>query len=65
MTGPPALRRLARRLRPLVRPAPWRLGTGLVLFAFALSHFLNHALGLVSLEAMESAQEVQIGRAHV
>jgi adenylate cyclase len=30
-----------------------RLASGLTLFAFALMHFLNHALGLVSLEAME------------
>jgi len=29
-----------------------RLGTGLVLFVFAAMHFLNHALGLFSLEAM-------------
>ena len=31
-----------------------RLVTGLILFTFAAMHFLNHALGLVSLEAMES-----------
>lgn len=30
-----------------------RLATGLVLFSFLLTHFVNHALGLVSLEAME------------
>ena len=35
---------------PLVQRV--RLGTGLVLFVFAATHFLNHALGLVSLEAM-------------
>lgn len=29
-----------------------RLVAGLVLFAFAITHFLNHALGLVSLDAM-------------
>jgi len=34
----------------------WRLASGLVLFAFVLTHYLNHALGLVSLEAMEDAQ---------
>lgn len=34
-----------------------RLYSGLVLFAFALTHFLNHALGLVSLEAMHEAQQ--------
>lgn len=31
-----------------------RLGSGLLLFAFAGTHFLNHALGLVSLDAMVS-----------
>jgi adenylate cyclase len=34
-----------------------RLISGLVLFAFAAAHFLNHALGLVSLEAMHEAQQ--------
>ena len=33
-----------------------RLATGLVLFAFAATHFFNHALGLVSLEAMDAMQ---------
>jgi adenylate cyclase len=33
-----------------------RLVSGLILFAFVLSHFLNHALGLVSVETMEAAQ---------
>lgn len=31
-----------------------RLVSGLILFAFAATHFLNHALGLVSLSAMEA-----------
>ncbi|MGE3876587.1 MAG: 2Fe-2S iron-sulfur cluster-binding protein, partial [Parvibaculaceae bacterium] len=30
-----------------------RLATGLILFAFALTHLLNHAVGLVSIDAME------------
>jgi adenylate cyclase len=34
----------------------WRLGTGLVLFAFVSTHLLNHALGLVSLAAMEEGR---------
>ncbi len=34
----------------------WRLGAGLVLFAFVSTHFLNHALGLVSLAAMEEGR---------
>lgn len=33
-----------------------RLISGLVLFTFAATHFLNHALGLVSLEAMHEVQ---------
>src|SRR4029079_17486322 len=34
-----------------------RLATGLVLFMFAATHFLNHALGLVSLDPMQTLQE--------
>jgi adenylate cyclase len=34
-----------------------RLTTGLVLFIFAATHFFNHALGLVSLDAMQAMQE--------
>lgn len=33
-----------------------RLLTGLVLFAFALAHFVNHAAALISLEAMHEVQ---------
>jgi len=33
-----------------------RLCTGLVLLTYVTTHFLNHAFGLVSLEAMESAR---------
>ena len=33
-----------------------RLWSGLILFTFALTHFLNHALGLWSLDAMTIAQ---------
>ena len=33
-----------------------RIGSGLILFAFVLTHFLNHALGIWSVEAMEAAQ---------
>lgn len=36
-----------------------RLASGLVLFLFAGTHFLNHALGLVSLEVMHQVQEVR------
>ena len=34
-----------------------RLGCGLVLFAYLLSHFLNHALGNISVEAMGIGME--------
>ncbi|MGH7335123.1 MAG: 2Fe-2S iron-sulfur cluster-binding protein, partial [Candidatus Rokuibacteriota bacterium] len=34
----------------------WRLGAGLVLLAFVSTHLLNHALGLVSLAAMEEGR---------
>src|SRR5262245_45236595 len=33
-----------------------RLATGLVLFFYVLTHNLNHALGLVSLKAMDEAR---------
>ena len=39
-----------------------RLASGLVLFTFALAHFLNHAVGLVSLESMH---EIQLWRTAV
>src|SRR5215471_13265984 len=41
-------------VRPWVRPV--RLGCGLLLFAYLLTHFTNHALGLVSLHTMEEAR---------
>ena len=34
------------------------LGSGLVLFTYVTTHFLNHALGNISLEAMEAGREV-------
>lgn len=41
-------------VHPWVRPI--RLGCGLLLLAFLLTHFGNHALGLVSLHAMEEGR---------
>jgi adenylate cyclase len=38
-----------------------RLATGLVLLVFLLTHFLNHALGLISLEAMEHGRRPFLG----
>ena len=35
---------------------PLRLWCGLVLFAYLLTHFSNHALGLISLRAMEAGR---------
>ncbi|MCG8355695.1 MAG: adenylate/guanylate cyclase domain-containing protein [Kiloniellales bacterium] len=35
-----------------------RLGSGLILFVFVTTHFLNHALGLVSLEVLEAGREL-------
>ena len=34
-----------------------RLISGLILFSFATTHFLNHALGLVSLDWMQTVQQ--------
>lgn len=34
-----------------------RIGSGLILFAFASTHFLNHALGLIHLETMHEFQQ--------
>ena len=35
-----------------------RIGSGLVLFAYVITHFLNHAVGLVSLPALTATGEV-------
>lgn len=37
-----------------------RLISGLILFTFALTHFLNHAVGLISVQAMEDVQQVRL-----
>jgi adenylate cyclase len=34
-----------------------RIASGLVLFAFATTHFLNHALGLINIELMHEVQQ--------
>jgi adenylate cyclase len=38
-----------------------RLSTGLILFFYVLTHDLNHALGLISLPAMEAGRTVFLG----
>jgi len=48
---------IGRRLRRLIRGVSLRqirLVCGLVLFAYLVSHFLNHALGNISLDALAS-----------
>jgi adenylate cyclase len=37
-----------------------RIWSGVVLFAFALTHLLNHALGLISLELMDEVRDYRI-----
>jgi adenylate cyclase len=59
MTGiPQAPRRAGLRWWP--NTARLRLWSGLVLFAFAATHLLNHALGLVSVEAMQIGQDLRL-----
>lgn len=44
---------------PRVTLRQLRLATGLVLFAFVVTHLLNHAVGLVSIDAMEAVRNVR------
>lgn len=44
------------RRRPTLRQV--RLATGLVMLAYLISHYLNHALGIISLQAMEAGRLV-------
>src|SRR5215218_5307821 len=55
----PASATEASRFLTVLDPQRWRLASGLVLFAFVLTHFLNHALGHVSLDAMSRVQGVR------
>jgi adenylate cyclase len=50
--GHPAIEGARRVERPL------RLATGLIIFAFATSHLLNHAFGIRSLDAMQAASAI-------
>ena len=34
-----------------------RTGSGIILFVYLLTHYSNHALGLISLDAMEAGRE--------
>src|SRR5215813_5746449 len=44
------------RMRPSVVRRAW-LWSGLVLFTYVATHLANHALGLISLEAMEAGRD--------
>ena len=46
---------------PEQRSAATRLATGLILFFYVLTHNLNHALGLISLSAMEAGRAAFLG----
>jgi adenylate cyclase len=48
--------RAGRFGRPLERPI--RLATGLILFCYATCHFINHAFGIRSIDAMQEASVV-------
>ncbi len=36
-----------------------RIWSGLILFTFAITHFINHGLGLISIEAMQTGQDIR------
>ena len=36
-----------------------RIASGLILFTFAITHFINHGLGLVSVDVMQSGQDIR------
>ncbi len=37
-----------------------RIASGLILFTFAVTHFINHSLGLVSVDAMQATRDVRV-----
>ncbi len=37
-----------------------RIASGLILFTFAITHFINHGLGLISIEVMQAGQDVRL-----
>ena len=54
---------IGRRLRRLIRSVSLRqvrLVCGLVLFAYLISHFLNHALGNISMDALAAGVHYHI-----
>ncbi|CAN5242704.1 adenylate/guanylate cyclase domain-containing protein [soil metagenome] len=46
------------RFRPGLRS--FRLASGLILFSFAATHFLNHAAGLISIDAMDAIRDWRV-----
>ncbi|MGI9390552.1 MAG: adenylate/guanylate cyclase domain-containing protein [Boseongicola sp.] len=36
-----------------------RIWSGLILFTFAITHFINHGLGLISIDVMQTGQEIR------
>ena len=48
---------------PNQRGVPWgknaRLVSGLILFSFVTTHLMNHAVGLISIDAMEAVQKLR------
>ncbi len=51
---------MAETARPWLTLRQVRLATGLILFSFAVLHFINHALGLVSVSAMQAFQDIRV-----
>jgi adenylate cyclase len=43
-----------------VTVANLRIASGLILFAFVVTHFLNHALGLISIDLMQAGQDLRL-----
>lgn len=37
-----------------------RIASGLILFTFAITHFINHGLGLISIEVMQAGQDIRV-----
>lgn len=58
MTLPKGLKRQTATLRMALRPDRLRLVSGLVLMIFLAGHLINHALGLISLNAMEMGRDI-------
>ncbi|WP_350335914.1 adenylate/guanylate cyclase domain-containing protein [Coralliovum pocilloporae] len=54
------MKQLPERSKAFLQPQRIRIATGLVLFAFAFTHLLNHALGIVSIEWMDTMQAWRI-----